>query len=122
MGILYREGYFDQRIRIDGWQEDTDVNFDTARTPITALTGPGGEPYLAIVQTFGRDVHVRASRLMVGRTPIILLDTDLEQNHADDRQLLSKLYAGGPALRLRQEWLLGVGGVRVLRALGYDPP
>jgi starch phosphorylase len=58
---------------------------------------------------------------MAGRTPIILLDTDLEQNHADDRQLLSKLYAGGPALRLRQEWLLGVGGVRVLRALKYDP-
>ena len=121
MGILYRAGYFDQLIRIDGWQEDSDVKFDTAHTPITALTGPGGEPYLAIVQTFGRDVHVRASRLMVGRTPIILLDTDLEQNHADDRQLLSKLYAGGPALRLRQEWLLGVGGVRVLRALGYDP-
>jgi glycogen phosphorylase len=121
VGILYREGYFDQRIRIDGWQEDTNVNFDTARTPITALAGAGGEPYLAVVKTFGRDVHVRASRLMVGRTPIILLDTDLEQNHADDRKLLSKLYAGGPALRLRQEWLLGVGGVRVLRALGYDP-
>ena len=121
VGILYRAGYFDQRIRLDGWQEDSNVNFDTARTPITALAGPGGEPYLATVQTFGRNVHVRASRLMVGRTPIILLDTDLEQNHGDDRQLLSKLYAGGPALRLRQEWLLGVGGVRVLRALGYDP-
>ena len=121
VGILYREGYFDQRIRIDGWQEDSSVNFDPARTPISALTGPGGEPYLAIVQTFGREVHIRASRLMVGRTPIILLDADLEQNHEDDRKLLSKLYAGGPALRLRQEWLLGVGGVRVLRALGYQP-
>ena len=121
VGILYRAGYFDQRIRIDGWQEDSDVNFDPERTPITHLAGPDGEPYLAIVSTFGRDVHVRASRLLAGRTPIILLDTDLEQNHADDRQLLSKLYAGGPALRLRQEWLLGVGGVRVLRALGYEP-
>ena len=121
VGILYRKGYFDQRIRLDGWQEDSDVKFDTARTPITALTAPGGEPYLAVVKTFGRDVHVRASRLMVGRTPIILLDTDLEQNHVDDRELLSKLYAGGPALRLRQEWILGVGGVRVLRALGYAP-
>ena len=121
VGILYRAGYFDQLVGIDGWQEDTDVKFDIAHTPITALTGPDGEPYLAIVKTFGRDVYVRASRLMVGRTPIILLDADLEQNHADDRQLLSKLYAGGPALRLRQEWLLGVGGVRVLRALGYDP-
>lgn len=121
VGILYRAGYFDQRVRLDGWQEDGDANFDTANTPITTLSGPGGEPYLAVVRTFGRDVHVRASRMMVGRTPIILVDADLEQNHPDDRQLLSKLYAGGPAMRLRQEWLLGVGGVRVLRALGYAP-
>ncbi|MEO5904289.1 MAG: alpha-glucan family phosphorylase [Gemmatimonadaceae bacterium] len=121
VGILYRAGYFDQRIRMDGWQEDSDVNFDPERTPITPLPGIGGESYLAIVNTFGRDIHVRASRLIAGRTPIILLDTDIEENHAEDRQLLSKLYAGGPAMRLRQEWLLGVGGVRVLRALGYDP-
>ncbi len=121
VGILYRAGYFDQRIRMDGWQEDSDVNFDPERTPITPLPGLNGESYLAIVNTFGRDIHVRASRLIAGRTPIILLDTDINENHADDRPLLSKLYAGGPAMRLRQEWLLGVGGVRVLRALGYDP-
>src|SRR5678816_4586667 len=121
VGILYRAGYFDQQIRLDGWQEDSDVNFDPDRTPITPIKSANDEPFLAIVKTFGRDVHIRASRLMAGRTPIILLDTDLEQNHDDDRQLLSKLYAGGPALRLRQEWLLGVGGVRVLRALNYDP-
>ena len=121
VGILYRAGYFDQRIRIDGWQEDSDVNFDPDQTPITPLKSKDGAPYLTVVRTFDRDVHVRASRLMAGRTPIILLDTDLEQNHEEDRQLLSKLYAGGPALRLRQEWLLGVGGVRVLRTLGYDP-
>lgn len=121
IGILYRAGYFDQRIRMDGWQEDSDVNFDPERTPITPISGPGGESHLAIVNTFGRDIHIRASRLLAGRTPIILLDTNLESNHVDDRQLLSKLYAGGPALRLRQEWLLGVGGVRVLRALGYNP-
>ena len=121
IGILYRAGYFDQRITIEGWQEDSDVDFDPEKTPITALKAENGDPWLTVVRTFGRDVHVRASRLMAGRTPIILLDTNLEQNHADDRQLLSKLYAGGPALRLRQEWLLGVGGVRVLGALGYDP-
>jgi len=121
IGILYRAGYFDQLIRIDGWQEDSDVNFDPELTPITPIKAPTGEPWLTTVNTFGRDVNIRASQLMAGRTPIILLDTELEENHADDRQLLSKLYAGGPALRLRQEWLLGVGGVRVLRALGYDP-
>ena len=59
--------------------------------------------------------------MMVGRVPIYLLDTNLEANHPDDRALMNKLYAGGPELRLRQEWILGVGGVRVLRAMGIDP-
>ncbi len=59
--------------------------------------------------------------MMVGRVPIYLLDTNLELNHPDDRGLMNKLYAGGPDLRVRQEWILGVGGVRVLRALGIDP-
>jgi starch phosphorylase len=73
------------------------------------------------VRMIDRDVHIRAWRLRVGRVPIYLLDSDVEHNHPDDRGLLSKLYAGGPELRLRQEWLLGVGGVRVLRALGIEP-
>ena len=58
---------------------------------------------------------------MVGRVPVYLLDTNLEVNHPDDRALMNKLYAGGPELRLRQEWILGVGGVRVLRAVGIEP-
>src|SRR5579862_7952522 len=121
VGILYRGGYFDQRIRQDGWQEDVDDRFDPRQSPLDPLEGPGGEPWLTSVRTFGRNVHVRAWRLHVGRVPVILLDTELEENHPDDRALLSKLYAGGPELRLRQEWLLGVGGVRALRALKFDP-
>jgi starch phosphorylase len=121
VGILYRAGYFDQRIRVDGWQEETDDHFDPAQTPLEPLRGRQGERYLATVRMVGRDVHIRAWRLRVGRVPIYLLDTDVEENHPDDRALLSKLYAGGPELRLRQEWLLGVGGVRVLRALGIEP-
>ena len=121
VGILYRNGYFDQRINLEGRQQDTDVQYDISMTPITPLSGPGGASHLATVPCFGRDVHIRAWRLDVGRVPIYLLDTDLPENHADDRPLLSKLYAGGPALRLRQEWLLGVGGVRVLRALNVQP-
>ncbi len=121
VGILYRGGYFDQRIRIDGWQEETNNQLDPSQTPLEVLSGPNGEPYLATVRTGGREVRVRAWRLRVGRVPIYLLDTDLEDNHPGDRALLSKLYAGGPEWRLRQEWLLGVGGVRVLRALGIAP-
>ncbi len=121
VGILYRNGYFDQRIRPDGWQEDSDDHLQLHNVPIEALPGPDGQAHLATVRCFGRDVRIRAFRLQVGRVPVILLDTDLESNHPEDRPLLSKLYAGGPALRLRQEWLLGVGGVRVLQALGVEP-
>ena len=121
LGLFYRNGYFDQRVRLDGWQEDSDESFDVATTPLVPVTGPSGEPFLAVVETFGRPVHVRVWRMMVGRVPVHLLDTDLELNADEDRGLLSKLYAGGPDLRLRQEWILGVGGVRVLRALGIDP-
>lgn len=121
VGILYRAGYFNQRLRNDGWQEETDDRFDLAATPLEPLTGPDGSPCMASVHLAGRDVHVRAWRLGVGRVPVYLLDSDLEQNHPDDRQLLSQLYPGGPELRIRQEWLLGVGGVRVLRALGIHP-
>ncbi|MEO8030179.1 MAG: alpha-glucan family phosphorylase [Gemmatimonadota bacterium] len=121
VGLFYTKGYFDQRLSLDGWQEDSDTRFDPAVAPLHRERGPAGEPYLTVVSTFGRPVHIGVWRLMVGRVPIYLLDTNLEENHPDDRGLSSKLYAGGPDLRLRQEWLLGVGGVRVLRALGHSP-
>lgn len=121
VGILYRHGYFDQRIRTDGWQEDSDDNISFDQVPITPVPGLNGARHLVTVNTFGRDVHIRVWRLSVGRVPVYLLDSDLPENHPDDRPLLSKLYSGGPAMRLRQEWLLGVGGVRALRALGIAP-
>ncbi|HEY3287209.1 MAG TPA: alpha-glucan family phosphorylase [Gemmatimonadaceae bacterium] len=121
VGILYRNGYIDQEVRADGWQEEAPMQLDLARTVLDPIDGPNGAPHLAMVRMAGRDVYVRAWRLRVGRVTIYLLDTDLEQNHFDDRPLLSRLYAGGPEMRLRQEWLLGVGGVRALRALGIAP-
>jgi starch phosphorylase len=121
VGLFYRKGYFDQRLTLDGWQQDSDVEYDVSLTPLSPVANGGKEPFLATVDTSGRPVHVQAWRMMVGRMPIYLLDTNLELNHPDDRALMSKLYAGGPDMRLRQEWILGVGGVRVLRALGIDP-
>jgi glycogen phosphorylase len=121
VGLFYTKGYFDQQLRIDGWQEDSDVRFDTETTPLERVIGPGAEPYLTTVRTFGRPVHVGAWRVQVGRVPVYLLDTNLEQNDPADRDLSAKLYAGGPDMRLRQEWILGVGGVRVLRAVGIEP-
>jgi starch phosphorylase len=121
VGLFYTKGYSDQRLRLDGWQEDAEERFDVAATPLQPVRGPRGDPCLATVRMSGRSVSVGAWRVMVGRVPIFLLDTDYEQNDPADRQLCHRLYAGGPDLRLRQEWILGVGGVRVLRALGYDP-
>lgn len=121
VGLSYMKGYFDQRLRADGWQEDSDDHVDPGLTPLLEVRGRHGERHLAVVETFGRAVHVRVWTMKVGRVPLYLLDTNLEENDPEDRMLLSKLYAGGADLRLRQEWLLGVGGVRVLRAVGIDP-
>ena len=121
VGLFYTRGYFDQQLRLDGWQEDSDAQFDTALTPLERVTGPSGEPFLCVVQTFGRPVHVGAWKMQVGRVPVYLLDTNLPVNDPADRDLSGKLYAGGPDMRLRQEWILGVGGVRVLRAVGIEP-
>jgi starch phosphorylase len=121
VGLFYTRGYFDQQLRLDGWQEDSDDRFDPKITPIEPLVSERGESHLATVEADGRTIYVGAWRMAVGRVPIFLLDTDLEENHPDDRQLLHQLYAGGVELRLRQEWILGVGGVRVLRALGIQP-
>jgi starch phosphorylase len=121
VGLFYTKGYFDQRLRIDGWQEDSDVNFDIETTPLERLSGPGGERWLTVVRTFGRPVHVGAWRMQVGRVPVYLIDTNHKENDPADRDLSGKLYAGGPDMRLRQEWILGVGGVRVLRSVGIEP-
>jgi starch phosphorylase len=121
IGLLYTRGYFDQRLRLDGWQEDADETFDVSLTPLEEVLSPTGDPCLATVPTGGRSVRVGAWRMMVGRVPIYLLDTDLEHNDPVDRSLCHRLYTGEPELRLRQEWILGVGGVRVLRALGHAP-
>lgn len=121
VGLFYTKGYFDQRLRIDGWQEDSDVKLDIDSTPLERVQGPNGDSFLTIVRTFGRPIHVAAWCMRVGRVPVYLLDTNLELNDPADRDLSAKLYAGGMDMRLRQEWILGVGGVRVLRAVGIDP-
>ena len=121
VGLFYVKGYFDQHLRADGWQEDSDEVINTSTTPLAPVLGPGGEPSLVTLCSEGHEVHVGAWRLMVGRVPVYLLDTDLERNDPADRELSQKLYTGNPKLRLKQEWVLGVAGVRVLRALGIDP-
>jgi starch phosphorylase len=121
VGILYRSGYFDQKVAPDGWQQDSADPLGIDRTPIQPIMQADGTPLTVSVTLDGHATLVRAWKLMVGRVPVILLDTDLPENRPEARELLSRLYAGGAELRLRQEWLLGVGGVRVLRKLGVQP-
>lgn len=121
VGLLYARGYFDQRVDTDGWQEAGEVNFDAARTPLERIAGPGDRPWLTWIFSSGRKVFVGAWRLRVGRVSLYLLDTDLEENDPQDRELSHQLYAGGVDHRLRQEGLLGIGGVRVLDALDIEP-
>jgi len=121
VGLLYLRGYFDQHVRNDGMQEDVPEKIDPGITPLSPMLGSNGEPYLTVVEGFGRPVRVGAWRILVGRVPVYLLDTDLDGNDPSDRELSHRLYAGGPDLRLRQEWVLGVAGVRVLRVMGIQP-
>ncbi len=121
VGLMYTKGYFDQHLGADGWQEDKDEHFDFSVTPLIPVYGPNSEPWLTTIRCFGRLVHVGAWKMMVGRVPLYLLDTNLEQNDPQDRELSTKLYGVGVDLRLKQEWILGVAGVRALRAAGFSP-
>jgi len=121
VGLLYLKGYFDQRLTLDGWQVDNEEQFDILLTPLVPVLNSKGERSLASVTLFGRTIHVGAWKMVVGRTSIILLDANLKENQPEDRELTQKLYQGGDEHRLCQEWILGVGGVRVLRAIGLHP-
>ncbi|MEQ9569667.1 MAG: alpha-glucan family phosphorylase [Longimicrobiales bacterium] len=120
VGLLYSKGYFDQKISLEGWQEDSDEPFDPSIMPLTRLTTAEGNATITTVHGWGRAIEIGAWRLRAGRVDLILLDTDLPGNEPDDRELTRKLYGGGQEYRLRQEWILGIGGVRVLRALDVE--
>ena len=121
VGLYYHGGYFDQQIGLDGWQRDSDDPVDPTVNPVVRVHGADGGPCLVPVTISGREVQVGAWRVMVGRIPVYLLDTALDCNDPADRELTARLYTSAPEWRLRQEWILGVGGVRVLRALGIAP-
>ncbi len=109
VGLLYSKGYFDQKLNIEGWQEDSDEVFDPRIMPLVQLTGEDDSHALAVLETAGRPVHIGAWRLTVGRVELYLLDTNLPENDPADRELTHKLYAGGQEHRLKQEWILGRG-------------
>jgi starch phosphorylase len=121
VGLMYAEGYFTQRISEDGWQDSINnpLNFD--ELPVLQVLDKKGET-LKITVTFpDRAVNARIWELRVGRLPLYLLDSDLDENTPNDRKLTTRLYWSDIDLRVAQEILLGIGGVRALRAMGYEP-
>ena len=121
LGLMYAEGYFSQRISEDGWQESDNNMLNFEELPVLQVLD-GSEKPLAISVNFpDRTVTAHIWELRVGRVPLYLLDTDLDENTPADRNLTLRLYYSDLELRIAQEILLGVGGVRALRAMGYDP-
>ncbi|HEY1755091.1 MAG TPA: alpha-glucan family phosphorylase [Bryobacteraceae bacterium] len=121
VGLFYGQGYFRQRLDLNGWQQEeysmTDVN-QLSREP---AIGKSGGPVTVQIETRGGVIHAKVWRVKVGRCDLLLLDSDVEGNTPEDRQLTSRLYGGDARVRIRQEMLLGVGGFRALKALGITP-
>jgi len=121
VGLIYSRGYLSQRIRDDGWQEDNETVLDRADDPVTLVRDKNNQPLTVRVPFFDPPVHVLVWRADIGRVPVYLLDTELDTNQPWDRAIAHRLYTNDPEQRLRQEIVLGIGGMHVLRALGIEP-
>ncbi|UQZ90388.1 alpha-glucan phosphorylase [Deltaproteobacteria bacterium Smac51] len=121
MGLLYQEGYFAQYLNSDGWQMERYPANDFDNMPITRVTDSSGQQIKVFVKFKERDVAVAVWRVQVGRVPLYLLDTDLDENPQEVRGTTAQLYGGDKETRIRQEIVLGIGGVRALKAIGLTP-
>ncbi|MGB6422555.1 MAG: alpha-glucan family phosphorylase [Anaerolineales bacterium] len=121
IGFFYTEGYFTQHISEDGWQEARNTVHTFKDLPVLSVLDENDKPLTIRVELPERDVFARLWEIQVGRVPLYLLDTNIEMNSATDRSLTARLYSSDLDLRISQEILLGIGGVRALRAMGYNP-
>ncbi len=121
VGLLYRNGYFEQYLSADGWQQERYPELDFYNLAVEPMTRADGTPVVVTVDMPDNVVHCKVWRASVGRVPLYLLDTNLSENSPADRDITSKLYGGGTEMRIRQEIVLGIGGVRALSACGITP-
>ena len=121
IGFYYTQGYFSQHITEDGWQETRSLMLNHEELPVLRLEHDDGSPLMVAVTLAGRKVFARILQVQVGRVPLYLLDTDVEVNNPADRMLTARLYTSDQEVRISQEILLGIGGVRALRELGIKP-
>jgi starch phosphorylase len=121
VGFMYPQGYFHQSVSPEGWQQESYERLNWDDAPIEPATVPDGSPCIVPVPLGNRSVLVQVWRVRLGRVKLYLLDTDLEENAPWDRELSARLYGGDRETRIQQEIVLGVGGVRALKALGSAP-
>jgi starch phosphorylase len=121
VGLFYGQGYFRQRLDRSGWQHEEYLETDVSHLPMETAIGKNGQPVVVQIDTRTGSIRAKVWRVKVGRCDLFLLDSDVEGNHPEDRELTSRLYGGDRRIRIRQELLLGVGGLRALRQLGIQP-
>ena len=121
IGLFYGQGYFRQRLDVGGWQREEYLKTDVNQLPMEVAIGKDGRPVVVEIETRSGRIRAKVWRVKVGRRDLLLLDSDVEGNAPEDRQLTSRLYGGDLRIRIRQELLLGVGGLRALKALGIFP-
>ncbi|MCX8117546.1 MAG: alpha-glucan family phosphorylase [Desulfobacterota bacterium] len=121
IGLLYQKGYFRQYLNADGWQMETYPDNDFHILPVELVRDSQGAPLSLWVEIEERKVTVRIWKIQVGRVPLYMLDTNTVENEERDRDITSTLYGGDGAMRLKQEVVLGIGGIRALERLGITP-
>ncbi len=121
VSLFYRQGYFQQHISSDGWQQERYPDRDPLKMPMTLVTDKKGNPIVCCVNLGNSEVKFRAWQVDIGRIRIVLLDTDLPQNEDRHREITAHVYGGDQSTRIAQEYVLGIGGVRMLRAMGISP-
>ncbi len=121
VGLLYQQGYFRQSLNTEGWQQERYPDNDFYNIPISMVNDSNGHPLTISVDFPGRAVHAQVWRVQVGRIPLYLMDTNIPQNSAADQNITDQLYGGDTEMRLKQELILGIGGLRALTAMGIAP-
>ena len=121
VGLLYQQGYFCQYLNADGWQQESYPENDFYTMPIELQCHEDGTPITIAVEYPGRNILARIWRAQIGRISLYLLDTNFEANHQEDQDIVDQLYGGDSEMRVQQEIMLGIGGMRALAALGIEP-
>src|SRR5881394_867922 len=121
VGLLYRNGYFQQYLSADGWQQEAYPELDFYNLPVEPMRYTDGSEVHIRVDMPENAVFCKVWRVKVGRIPLYLLDTNLQENSPADREITSRLYGGGTEMRIKQEIVLGIGGVRALEAINVVP-